>query len=106
MRAAGVVGIPETPQAFATLGVHISQPDLPHWAVQVVGWLRMVRSINDASGREGMAFQQQLKGALENGESFPYIHEKTGKTTMMRGPQAVYAIYQSYTLHMEAEKRR
>jgi hypothetical protein len=106
MRAAGVVGIPETAQAFAALGAHINQPDLPHWAVQIIGWLRMVKSINEDQSREGLLFQTNLKDAFENGAAFDYTNEKTGVNTAMRGPAAVYAIYQSYAQHLEIARHR
>jgi len=87
-------------------GVVINQPDLPHWAVDVLQWLGMVNAIQQSSGDIGRLYRGQLEVVFERNLPMKYTHKKTGKVTTYHGPAAVYAVYQSFCAALEVEASR
>ncbi len=87
-------------------GIVISQPDLPHWATDVLQWLAMVNAMQQASGSIGKTYRMLIKEALEKGAPYDYIDTKTGKRTWMSGPSSIYGIYQSFCIAIESEANK
>jgi hypothetical protein len=82
-------------------GIVINQPDLPHWAVDILQWLGMVNAIQQATGDLGRIYRGQLEVAFEKGIPMRYDHKKSGKVSWYSGPASVYAVYQSFCAAIE-----
>jgi hypothetical protein len=70
-------------------GVHFDQPDMPWWAVAVLGWLGIVKAIQEGYGEVGEGYRKALDLLLEQGN-----------------PQKVYRLYEDYVTAMKAEAAR
>ena len=86
-------------------GIVINQPDLPYWCVGILDWLARVQALQQASG-ELKVYREFLRQCLEEGLSYDYVNEKTGKKTTLHGPAAIYALHQEYGLRLEAEANK
>jgi hypothetical protein len=84
-------------------GVTINQPDLPHWAVDVLNWLGMVQAMQSAYGDVGKRYRERLKMVFDYGEPCQYTNDRTGKSVWLTGPAAVYGLYQSFVAAIEKE---
>ena len=86
-------------------GVVINQPDLPHWAAEVLNWLGMVQVMQQAVGETGKIYGEFLKRCLEDGDSYPYTNAKTGRTVTLHGPAAIYGLYQSFSEQVKRDAK-
>lgn len=86
-------------------GIVINQPDLPYWCTGILNWLAQVQSLQQATG-ELKIYREQLRMCLEDGQPYEYVNVKNGKTTLLHGPAAIYAVHQEYCLRLDAEANK
>ena len=87
-------------------GIVINQPDLPHWATDILQWLGMVRSIQESTGDVGKTHRELLEQQLETGGILQYVNAKTGRVSFLSGPASIYALYQMFTNAILLEANR
>jgi hypothetical protein len=69
------------------IGLNINQEDYPWWYTAILGWLGMVKQIQECPGNRGQGFRDSLKVIVE---------KRDGR------PERVYKLYDSYKLYAEA----
>lgn len=87
-------------------GIVINQDDLPYWCIDVLHWLGMVKAMQEASGKIGNDYRDQLKMALETGAPVQYTNTKTGKSRWLSGLHTIYALYQDFCITVENEAKK
>lgn len=66
----------------------------------------MVHAIQQGTGELAVYAGILEQCLLGDGEPQMYVNERTGKTVFLRGPAAVYGIYQSFCLKVKQESSR
>ena len=67
------------------LGLNINQDDYPWWYTQILGWLGMVKQINDCPGKQAETYRASVTRIIES---------RDGR------PEEIYKLYESYKTYV------
>lgn len=67
------------------LGLNINQDDYPWWYTHILGWLGMVKQINDCPGENAEYYRTQVTHIVEH---------RDGR------PEAIYKLYDQYKTYV------